>query len=220
MPITAGSLSARLWRTTEPLPARFDEIFERNLKRHAFKPVSIEHGRLRTLGWVNIRQPLDANLTLKKALMRNIIALGLRVDKIAINQKLFRATLAEEIAKALRAKSHGEKLADEQRLVIEDKVRQDLLKAQPPSMAVYEMAWQLESGLVVFGASGNKANQEFSELFAETFNVSIEPQFPFIRAQRWAKRQRAERELQEVLPAPFSPRAPRDVIETPEAAEG
>jgi hypothetical protein len=212
MPIIAGSLSGRLWKATETPPAQFAELFERNLKRNAFRPTDPERGRLISQGWVNIRQMLDAGPTLKKSLFRNIIALGLRVDRITINQRMFRAKLAEEMGRSLREKGH-ERLSDEQRKVIEEKVRQELLKAQPPSTAVYEMAWHLESGLVIFGATSHKLNTEFADLFAETFNVSIEPQFPFLRAQRWAKRQRQERELIELLPTPFSPRAPTDVID-------
>jgi hypothetical protein len=212
MPIISGALSARVWRVTEALPPQFGESFERNLKRHAFKPISTEHGHLRSMGWVNIRQVLDANVTMKKAMFDNVLALALRVDRITINQRLFRATLAQEIAKALREKGQSGGLTREQRSAIEDDVRMKLLREQVPSMSVYEMAWQLESGSVYFAATGDKLNAEFSELFTQTFNVGIEPQFPFLRAQHWAKKARRQRDLLELLPAPFSPAAPAEVV--------
>jgi len=165
------------------------------------------------MGWVNIRQVLDTRLTINKVLFNNMIVLGLRVDEIKINQKLFRATLAQEVAKAIRENRGDGKFSREQRLALEEKVRLELLKAQPPTLAVYEIAWNLESGIVVFGSTATKMNVEFSELFSETFNVSIEPQFPFLRAQRWARRQKQEKELLELLPSPFSPDAPAEVVE-------
>lgn len=218
MPIIAGSLSARIWRVTDALPPHFNETFERNLKRYAFRPINPEKGDLRSVGWVNIRQVLDANLRLSKALYNNIIAVALRVDTITINQRLFRATLAQEVAKAMREKGR-EAINREQRSALEEDVRLQLLKNQPPSMSIYEVAWHLESGLVFFGATGDKLNAEFSDLFTETFAVAIEPQFPFLRAQRWAKKQRQERDLLELLPAPFSPRAPAEVFEVAETEE-
>jgi hypothetical protein len=218
MPLTAGTLSGRVWRVIDALPANFKDLFERNLVRHAFRPIDPEKGELQSLGWVNIRQLLDSRLTLEKVLFRNEILLALRLDRLAINQRVFRATLRQEIGKKLREVGR-EQLTREERLVLEDKVRMDLIKRTQPSTAVYEIAWHLESGLVVFGSTGEKLNGSFSDLFSETFQVSVEPQFPYLRAQRWAARQGAEQQLLELLPAPFSPVAPVDTVEAYEESE-
>ncbi len=212
MPITAGSLTGRVWRVVDTLPPNFKELFERNLQRHAFKPIDPERGELQSMGWVNIRQMLDSRLTLEKVMFRSLFLLALRVDKLAINQRLFKASLAQEVGKVLREKEKDQ-LSREERLVIEDKVRMDLIKRTQPNTAVYDVAWHLESGLVIFGTTGEKLNLSFSDLFSETFQVTIEPQYPFLRAQRYAQAQGIERELLELLPAPFSPVAPVDVVE-------
>ena len=212
MPLTAGSLTARTWRVLDTLPPNFKDMFERNLQRHAFKPIDPERGELQSMGWVNIRQMLDARLNMDKVLYRNMILLALRVDRLAINQRLFRAMLAQEIAKRLREKKR-ENLSREERVVIEDKVRLDLIKRTQPNTAVYEAAWQMENGLIFFASTAERLNVAFADLFTETFQVSIEPQFPYLRAQRWAERQGQGRELLEVLPAPFSPDIPVDTVE-------
>jgi DNA recombination-dependent growth factor C len=213
MSLTAGSVTCRVWRALDALPSGFKEAFERNLRRHAFKPIDPERGELESLGWVNVRQMLDADLSLEKVLFRNLILVGLRVDRLAINQKLFRATLAQAIDKVMRAKER-ESLSREERLVLEDKVRLDLLKRTQPAVNVYEMAWHLEEGLVFFASTSRRLGQLFSDLFGETFQVSIEPRFPALRARQWAERQKRGQELLELLPSPFSPDAPREVIET------
>jgi hypothetical protein len=212
MPLTSGSLSARVWRVLDPLPPNFAEMFERNLSRHGFRPIDPEKGELQSIGWVNIRQPLDSRLTMEKVLVRNHILLGLRLDKLSINQRIFRATLAQEIAKAVREKKR-DSLSSEERLVLEDKVRLDLIKRTQPATTIHEVAWKLESGQVWFTASSQRLAGIFSDLFAETFQVTIEPQLPFLRARAWAERQGCARELLELLPAPFSPRVPADVVE-------
>lgn len=215
MPLTAGTLTTRVFRVIDALPPNFKEMFERNLGRHAFRPIDPERGELQSMGWVNIRQMLDSRLKLEKVLFQNTILLALRVDRLAINQKLFRALLAEEIGKALReARDKGrENLSREERAVIEDKVRLDLIKRTQPNTAVYEAAWQLERGVVFFCSTSERLCLSFADLFTETFQVSIEPQFPFLRAQTWAERQNLGHELLELLPAPFSPEAPVDVVE-------
>lgn len=212
MPILTGSLSARLFRVLEPLPPGFAEEFDKNLRRHAFRPPDPEKGQLRAMGWVNIRQVLDARLSLNKTLFDGVIAVALRVDRIVINQRLFRATLAEEVAKVLRGRQR-EGLGREQRAALEEQVRLKLLRAQSPAMSIYEMAWHMERGLVFFAATGDKLSAEFADLFTQTFSLSLEPLYPFLRAQRWARRQRSERDLLELLPAPFSPKAPLEVVE-------
>ena len=218
MPITAGAASGRTFRVSESLPPNFRETIERNLQRHAFKPIDPERGELQSIGWVNIRQLLDTRLTLEKVLFRNLIALGLRIDRLTINQRLFRATLAQEIGKKLREKGVSN-LSREERLVLEDKVRIDLIKRTQPATALYEMVWQLDTGVVFFGTGGQKIGLVFADLFAETFQVNVDPQYPYLRAQCWADRQKLGQELLELLPSPFSPDAPLEVIEAINAEE-
>lgn len=212
MPISNGTLSGRFFRVVEPLPPQFDQTLERNLKRYAFQPVNPEKGQLRSMGWVNVRQMLDTRLTPEKVMFDGTIAVGLRIDKITINARLFRATLAEEIAKALREQK-VKNISREQRAALEDQVRQKLIAQQVPGTTLHEMAWNLERGLICFTGGGDKLNTEFQDLFMETFQVSVEPQFPFYRAQRYAVRQHVERELLELLPSPFSADAPAQVVE-------
>ena len=213
MALINGSLTARVWRVMDTLPNGFKEMFERNLVRHAFKPIDPERGQLESIGWVNIRQPLDARLNLDKVMIRDHILLGLRADRLKINQRMFRATLAQEIGRKLR-ELQREQLSREERLIIEDKVRLDLIKRTQPDTSIYEMAWRLESGQVWFGSTSQRLNNVFSDLFSETFQISIEPQYPYLRAQAWAQRQGLEGDLMEALPAPFSPEAPIEVIES------
>ncbi len=212
MPITVGAFGGRFWRVLESLPPNFKDIFERNLARHAFRPLDIEKGELQSTGWVNIRQLLDARLTLDKVLFGNLIALGLRVDRLALNQRVFRATLAQEIGKKLR-EAGRDNLSREERLVLEDKVRLDLLKRTPATTAVHELAWNLETGVVLFGSGSQKLGLVLADLFAETFQVTLEPQLPYFRAQRWAEKQGQAQDLMELLPSPFSPEAPVEVVE-------
>lgn len=219
MGLISGTFTTRLWETVEALPADFAEQFERNLQRQAFKPIDPERGQTQSAGWVNIRQLLDARLTLNKVLFRDVIALSLRIDRLNINQKIFRATLAQEIGKKLRERGRG-RLSPDERTVLEDSVRQELIKRTQPSTVIYDVGWNLERGLVAFGSTGEKANLLFSDLFAKTFQISIRPLLPYMRAQAWAQRQGLEQELTDLLPAPFTPEAPAEVLDSGQMPEG
>ncbi len=219
MTIIAGPFSGRIWRAVDSLPPHFDELVGRNLPRHAFKPVNTDRGELRSMGWVNVRQLLDTRLTLPKVMVDGTLILGLRIDKVTLNMRLFKATLAQEVAKVLKEQKRG-KLSREEISAIEDQLKKKLIENQIPATTVHEMSWNLESGAILFTGGGDKLSMEFSDLFTETFNVSIEPQFPFYRAERFAKKQHLERELMETYPSPFSPTAPAQVHEIGVVEEG
>ncbi len=219
MTIIAGAFSGRIWRAIDSLPPHFDDLVGRNLPRYAFKPVNTERGELRSMGWVNVRQLLDTRLTLQKVMYDGTLVLGLRIDKLTLNMRLFKATLAQEVAKVLKEQKRG-KLSREEVTAIEEQLKKKLIENQIPSTSVYEVSWNLESGAILFTGGGDKLSMEFSDLFTETFNVSIEPQFPFYRAERFAKKQHLERELMEAYPSPFSPTAPAQVHEIGVVEEG
>lgn len=220
MPITHGSLSGRFWRVTEALPPHFTDVFSRNLKRQAFRPIDPAKGDNNAQGWVNLRQPLDSDLSLAKVQFGNVIAVALRMDKLSINMRLFRARVQQETELAVKGRPGRERLSDEQLQALEDKVKQEMLKNQTPAMSIYEMAWSMDTGLVIIGATSESVNQVFVELFQQTFNLSLEPQQPYFRALRWAGRQRMDRELRETLPSPFSPKVPAEVVDATALASG
>jgi hypothetical protein len=212
MPILAGSLRARVWRVVEPLPSDFNVRFDRSIRRHAFKPIEVEKGERSSTGWVSLIRPLDAALTLEKCLFGETMALGLRVDRVSVSSRLLRAAVEEEVARILRERRR-ERLSTDQRRTVEEKVRLKLLKSQSPRMSIYETAWRLESGLVLFAGVGGRLNLEFAELFTKTFGLRIDAQFPYVRAESWAQRKGFEADLRKALPSPFSATAPAEVIE-------
>jgi len=216
--LIAGPLSAAFWRVTEPLPPDFAQAAERHLKRLAFKPLDPARGPGRSVGWVHISQILDSGLTLRRVRFGDVIALGLRVDRLALNPRLFRAAVAQELARAEREKG-AEAVTGRLRAAREAKVRLELLRVQTPTTAVYDVAWHLQQGVVVFGSTSARLNAEFGELFGQTFGVAIEPATPLDRAVAWARRQRMEPELAAALPAALSPAMPGPAIAVGPAAE-
>ena len=58
-------------------------------------------------------------------------------------------------------------------------VRSQLLKRAIPRSAVYDMAWDIQSGIVIFGSTSNRICDEFSEIFNNTFDLRLTSLFPY-----------------------------------------
>jgi hypothetical protein len=156
------------------------------------------------LGWVNAQNVLDADLTLEKVRFDDFLVFGLRVDRVRVNGRLLKAHAAAAIEKALRQRERRT-LSRDERMAFVEKVRLDLLAKQTPLTSLYDVAWSLETHHVYFSATGDSLNQEFCDLFGETFHTALTPLFPFLRAERKAKQEGLIDELLATMPAQLSP---------------
>jgi len=217
MSLTTGTVSCRSY-LVEKIPTGPDFIkrVDTELARHSFRPVRVDRSP-RSMGWVNVRDVLDTNLTMDKIQFGNYIVLGLRVDKVAINNKMLRAHFLRKLRDLLKQRQNR-KLGREERAALLENTRIELMEAQSPATSLYEMAWGLESGHVYFSTSGNAINDEFADLFHDTFHASITPMFPFLRAQTQAEQEGMMAELLDTEPSSFSPLANVRIIRQQEEA--
>jgi hypothetical protein len=69
------------------------------------------------------------------------------------------------------------------------------------------MAWNLRTHHVYFSGTSQTLNQEFADLFGETFHVRIMPLLPYIRATTVAERDGLKEELLASDPVRLAPGA-------------
>jgi DNA recombination-dependent growth factor C len=205
MPITAGSITCRLYEVAKPPKGSFLAEIGSDLKRHAFHPVQVERSP-RSIGWVNPRDILDTDLKVEKVVFEDFLVLGLRVDKVGVNARLLKAYFHQERQKLLEQRSKKELNRDE-RMALLEKVKIQLMARQSPATSLYEMAWNLRSHHVLFSASSTTLNQEFMDLFSDTFHTGLTPLMPSIRAHDKAEKAGLLEEFQMTEPAHFSPLA-------------
>jgi len=204
MPLTMGTITCRAYFLALPPQNGFLADAIRDIQRHAFHPPQADRGQVRSLGWVNPRNLLDARLTLEKIQFEDFLVIGLRIDKIALNARIVKAHYGEAVHEALKDR-RKQGLSREERMAILDKVKMDLLVKQTPSTSLYEMAWNLKNHHIYFSATSESLNLEFCDLFSDTFHTSLTPYFPFLRAEEKAKQDGLTEQLLECLPARFSP---------------
>lgn len=206
MPITVGSLSCRLFRADGKPPTNFRDTYPTQIQRYAYRPAKVEEGEMHSMGWVNPRRILRTDISLDEVLMGEWLVLALRIDKIQLNSRLYKARLFE-VMEQVRKEKQRDRLSREERMALQDQVQMEMARKQTPSTVIQEMAWNVRSGKVVFTATGDKMCLQFQEFFTETFSLALEPLCPYIKAEGVAKKHSLQGELLEVQPSAFSPRA-------------
>lgn len=206
MGLSSGTISCRAYYLSAPPPKNFLSKAALDLKRHAFQPVRVDRSP-RSLGWVNPRQILDTDLTVEKVVFEDFLVLGLRIDKVSVNARLLKAHFQRERGEALRERDKKQLNRDERSALLE-KVRLELMRKQSPTTTIHEMAWNLQAHHVYFSALSASLNQEFCDLFSDTFHTALTPLYPFVRADLKAEKEGLREELLESQPARFVPAAP------------
>lgn len=202
MAITAGGISCRVYKLADSLPSDVWEKAEGDLKRRRFEPVDVERAN-RSMGWINAQDILDGDVTLDKCRFEEFLLLGLRVDKVTINSKLLKAHFRKAIQEKVKDRQKKQ-LGREEKTALLEHTRLKLMKAQSPASSFYEAAWNIETGHVYFSTAAKTINQDFCDLFQETFHVGLAPLFPYIRAEARAQKEGWLEELLRVEPERFT----------------
>jgi len=205
MPLTSGSISFRLFHVEGEVAPDLRRAYDTPLRRYSFRPIAVEKGETRSVGWVNPRQVLDADVSMDKLRVGPWVLLALRQDRLALNARLFRAKRDLALAEAA-AKARKTRLSKNERLVIEEQVRLDMLRCQTPSTQIIEAAWRPDEERVYVAASSEAAALVFTEMFAVTFGLSLVPAVAGVSAIRWAERHGAAGQLAELTPTVFAKR--------------
>lgn len=189
-----GSTSITRFLVNGTLPRNFIEEFPRRISRHAFRNLDENSDAERSTGWVNIMDMFDSQSIGTEFLNDPYVALSWRLDARRVPSKALKeyCRKAEEDLK----KSEGaEYLSKRQRQEIREGVSFQLFKRAIPRSHTYDMVWNLNTGMVLFGSLSNRICGEFAEFFFKTFELHLIPVFPHSMAQQGLKNEGANPEL-------------------------
>jgi hypothetical protein len=205
--ILSGAFSGRRHRVDGKIPAKPSERFDKALRRHAFSPIDATSDRTRAVGWVNPRQILDSRVRWDKIVFGPHVVLGLRIDQRTVSRPILRARVAQAQAERRRERPGG-KVSREERTEIAKVIEADLLRQTPPSTTVHELAWNTQTGRMWFSSTAQRANEEMTELFERTFDLTPVPLVPFTLADNWVDRHgRGGAALERATPADLRSRS-------------
>ncbi len=181
----SGSLT-RYW-VDETLPTEFMEELPHRIARYSFRNLDENSFEESAMGWVNILDILDNRFSAMEFLKEPYIAMSLRIDKrkvpaIALKQA------CQEAEEKIKELENLEFLPKAVRKQIKEDVRNRLLKRAIPVSKAYDMIWDTRRGLVIFGGVNSKLCDEFAEFFLKTFDLHLQPVFPYANAVRFLEK--------------------------------
>ena len=172
MGLLTGGLSFRRFKIYTPLPEGFRDLFLENITRYAFQENLQHRSKEPLFGWTSIVNPDDIHFDLNKVLYDRYLVLGLRVDKKAINGKLFQILL-ERRAQAVMAERGLERLGKKHKEEIKEALEEELLGQTLPSVNTYDLAWDIHTGEVLVFATSDTVIEVFQGLFQDTFGARL-----------------------------------------------
>lgn len=202
-----GSISFSKFYVRGQLPDAFRDRFVERIGLRAFRPLTVEEDAEQRAGWCSIENPLDCELDHGKIFFNSYLNLGLRTDRWQVPAPLFKAHFAEaereHLAKRGRAKL-GRREKEELRAVISRRLRAQLI----PVMKVIDLSWNLETGVVRFWNQSPRVHEGLSELFEETFELSLVPESPYTAARELGLSDAHHRAFEALKPTAFHVQSP------------
>ena len=183
MGLISGSGSFTRYWVDCTLSENFMEDLPKKIARYAFKNLEENSFDERSIGWVNIMDILDHRFSAMEYLKEPFIAMSFRVDKRKIPQTALKQ-YCQEAEEKIKELEQVEFLPKMVRQEIKEDARNRLLKRAIPVANVYDMIWNIQKGIVIFGSVNNKLCDEFADFFLKTFELQLQPIFPYALAGR------------------------------------
>lgn len=181
MGLISGSGSFTRYFAEGPLPENFLENLSENIVRHSFRNLDEKSIAERSFGWVNVMDMFDNRFAGLEFLKEPYVTLSLRVDEKKIPSTALKQYCLEA-EERIKEAENLEYLPKSRRFDIKDGVRLRLLKRAIPVSRTYDMIWNYNTGLVIFGCTTNKLCDEFMEFFLRTFDIHLQTICPYTLA--------------------------------------
>jgi len=179
MGILSGSASVRQYYVLGPRPTESE--LDEKLNEHRFRPFEGGQDEERS-GFRNWRNPIleepEAGVNL---LGDGWVMLAILIETRKVPGKLLKAHVAKRI-KTLMTEGGAAFVGKEQRALIKEEVKAELLPKMPPTQKVVEAAWNLRKGVLFAGSPGAKGESALRALLLRGFNCEIQQTLPLHRA--------------------------------------
>jgi DNA recombination-dependent growth factor C len=183
MGLIYGSGSFTRFIAEGALPEDYLKEFPKKIARFSFRRIDEASDQERSAGWVNIMDMFDNRLAAMEYLKEPCMALSWRVDVRKVPGKALKQYCREAEDK-IKASEELAFLSKKRRQEIKEGVQAALMKRAIPRSQTYDMIWNLQTSVVIFGAVSNKLCDEFAEFFLQCFGLHLKTIFPYSMAAR------------------------------------
>ena len=177
-----GGLTYRQYRVKERLPAQWQSRVLQGVVNNIARDLKLSEDEIRHIGWCNAHFVLDTEVTLENCIYNEYVLLGMRIDSLNVPKGLLNIYCEAEERK-VRKELKKEALSRYERAEIRESLEQQLKKRLLPSIRSTEMVWNWESGIVRFFSTSKSLNEEFMELFEDSFGLMLIPEYAYTLAQ-------------------------------------
>ena len=184
MLVGKGALSFRAFQvngkgsvpTTERLLGRLDQF--------AFAGIdTVEEGHQH--GWVAPDHLFDGDFHAAKIYRGQYAVFALRIDTRKVRGPVLAAHTAIAIQDVLDAEGL-ERLSGRRKREIKQEVKRELLAETPPVQRAYGVFWNVRSRRAYLQSTSKTVIEAFRSLFERTFELTVEPSMPGVRAAAYA----------------------------------
>lgn len=172
MGATSGSITCTKFYVRDAPKRGFRDRFIEAAQKHAFTPLSVEDEEDSRMGFCVFERPFDADIRHDNSYFNSYLNLGVRVDRWRIPSALFKAHL-RDAEQAYRDKTGIDKLSRRQKEDLKVLLTRKLRRKTLPAMRVYDLSWDLDTGVLRFWNTAQAVNDAFEELFEKAFGHAL-----------------------------------------------
>jgi DNA recombination-dependent growth factor C len=178
MGLLRGSASFSRYFIKGVPPEDFLDAYKQSLNRYSFKGFDEFTDAERSTGWVSIMDIFDTGFDQKQFYMYPYLSMSFRVDTRNVPSNALKQHCLEAERK-VRLTENLEYIPKERRREIKEITQAALLKRAIPRTNTYDMIWNMKTGMLFFGSVSSKICDEFATLFFKTFDLNLNPVFPY-----------------------------------------
>ncbi len=203
MGFLSSSVSYTRYRVVGDIPESLWREVPERLKKNAFQ--DIDHtAEERSFGWVCFDDYLDPEWKSAPPEKGEYLVWSLRLDTRRIQPAVFKKHFELALRQFKESIKDDDKkfISKGRKTEIREQVALRLRAKSLPVPAVFEAAWNMHTGVILFGSTNAKARALFEDCFTLTFEMELEPQTPFFLASRMLGEEAVSR-LENIEPTVF-----------------
>lgn len=177
MPFRTGGLSVRRYAVLGEIPGSLPQTATLAMRRYGYRPINDDRGEKEAFGWINPRHLLDETFRYEDVVDGPHMLLGVRRDRKSFSAVLFRAR-RDALLESTKKERKLTKISRQQRLALEEQLTIEMLRETSPQSGFAELVWDMNSNIVLMGATGNALCERIQELFEATFDLKLRPLYP------------------------------------------
>ncbi|MFZ5797269.1 MAG: DNA recombination-dependent growth factor C [Desulfobulbus sp.] len=184
MGLLSGSASFMRFSVEGELPESFWDVVSDKVAAHSFRDIDDSLDEY-SIGWVSVASMFDATFEQCPYAVGDYVVLSMRVDERKVSPAVLKKCVLKEEERIKREKQIP-RLGRSALMEIKERIRTQLVRKSVPIPAVYDLAWNLSDGTLLFFSTNKKAMVLLEELFKESFGLSLILQIPWNTASHVA----------------------------------